>query len=57
MMRSKKGQSTLEYIIIFTVIVGAVWFAANTLIKGRVTNMLDHASGQAEKAVEHINFE
>ena len=53
----KKGQSTLEYIIVFTVIVGAVLFAANTLLRQRMQNILDHVSGQAETAVKHISFE
>jgi uncharacterized protein YpmB len=56
MFKRKKAQSTLEYIIIFTVIVGAILFAANNFIRGRMQNILDHASGQAEIAVKHINF-
>ena len=57
MSKCRKGQSTLEYIIVFTVVVGAVLFAANTFIKGRMQNMFNHATDQAEKAVNHINFE
>jgi len=56
MLRQKKAQSTLEYIIIFTVIVGAIILAANTFIRTRVQDMLNHTSDQAEKAVQHINF-
>lgn len=57
MLRPKKAQSTLEYIIIFTAIVGAVLLAANAIIKPKVTNILEHTATQAEKAVEHISFE
>lgn len=57
MARKNKAQSTLEYIIVFTVIVGAVLFAANSFIRGRVTNIIDHATSQAETAVRHINYE
>ena len=57
MFRVKKAQGTLEYIIILTVIVGAILWAANTLIRGRMQNILNHVSGQAETAVQHINFE
>jgi hypothetical protein len=57
MFRVKKAQSTLEYIIILTVIVGAILWAANTLIRGRMQNILNHVSEQAETAVNHINFE
>jgi uncharacterized protein (UPF0333 family) len=57
MLRSKKAQSTLEYIIVFTVIVAAILLAGNTFLRTRVNNILDHASGQAETAVNQINFE
>lgn len=57
MLSSKKAQSTLEYIIIFTVIVGAVLYAANTLIRQRMQNILDHVSNQAETAVKHVDFQ
>lgn len=57
MLRSKKGQSTLEYIIIFTVVVGAILFAANNMLKPRVNAMFDHVTNQAVTAVQHINFE
>lgn len=57
MLLQKKGQSTLEYIIIFTAIVGAVLAAANSFIKPRVSGMLDHVSSQAQTAVQHVNFQ
>ncbi|MDP2941491.1 MAG: hypothetical protein Q8N85_04490 [Candidatus Omnitrophota bacterium] len=57
MRRLKKGQSTLEYIIIFVAIVGAILYAAKQVIQPAVQNMLTRASDQAERAVNHINFE
>lgn len=57
MFRLKKAQSTLEYIIILTAIVGAILFAANNIIKGKVQNILTHVGDQAESAVGQINFE
>jgi len=57
MLNGKKAQSTLEYIITFTVIVGAILLAANTMIRGRMENILNHVSNQAEVAVKHINFQ
>ena len=57
MLTGKKAQSTLEYIITFTVIVGAILFAANTVIRGKMQNILEHVSNQAETAVKHINFQ
>jgi len=56
MLSGKKAQSTLEYIIIFTVIVGAILFAANTMVRGRVQNIINHVSTQMETAVNHVNF-
>ncbi len=57
MLMSKKAQSTLEYIIIFTAIVGAILLAANQIIKPKVQSMLEHVSNQAETAVKHVTFE
>jgi uncharacterized protein (UPF0333 family) len=57
MLRAKRAQSTLEYVIVFTVIVAAVIVAANGVIRQRVQGMLTHAATQAEAAVNHINFE
>ena len=57
MLRSRKAQSTLEYIIIFTAIVGAILLAANAVIKPKLGNIFEHVGNQAEKAVNHINFE
>jgi hypothetical protein len=55
-MRHQKAQSTLEYIIIFTVIIGAVLLFANATMRGKIGSILGHAANQTEKAVEHINF-
>jgi len=57
MLKQKKAQSTLEYIIIFTAVIGAILLAANTIIKPKMNNMLDHVATQAETAVSHVNFE
>lgn len=57
MLRAKKAQSTLEYIIIFTAIVGAVLLAANAIIKPKMQNIIEHTATQAETAVQHISFE
>ncbi|MDD5681434.1 MAG: class III signal peptide-containing protein [Candidatus Omnitrophica bacterium] len=57
MLRQKRAQSTLEYIIIFTAVVGAILLAANTIIKPKVTNMLEHVAGEAETAVSHVSFQ
>lgn len=56
MITSRKAQSTLEYILVFTAIIGAILVAANTIIKPRVTEMVDHVSTEAVNAVSHVNF-
>lgn len=56
MGKQKKGQSTLEYIIVFTVIVAAILFASNTFIRGRITEIINHTTQQAVEAVDHVNF-
>ena len=55
MLRKRKAQSTLEYIIIFTAIVAAILVVANAL-KPKITNMIGHASDEAVEAVEEIDF-
>lgn len=57
MLRSRKAQSTLEYIIIFTVVVAAILLAANTVIRNKMGNIITHVATQAETAVNHVNFE
>jgi len=55
MLRSNKAQSTLEYIIIFTAIVGAV-LIASSYVKGKVTSSLNHTADQLESAANKIDF-
>ena len=56
MLRQKRAQSTLEYIIIFTAVVGAILLAANTIIKPKMTSMLTHVADEAGNAVDHVSF-
>ena len=56
MLRHKKAQSTLEYIIIFTAVVWAILLAANTIIKPKINNMFEHVATEAENAVNHVSF-
>ena len=55
--KRKRGQSTLEYILVFTAIVGAIIFVANNVIKNRVQSVYTHMGDQLEAAGEHINYE
>lgn len=55
-MLKKKGQSTLEYILVFTAIIAGIIFAASKFIQPRVTGSLDHVSGEMKRQVEKIRF-
>lgn len=56
-MLTKKGQSTLEYVIILTAIVGAIIFAATSFMKPRVQDSLDHVTGTMNNTVQKIAFD
>lgn len=55
-MFGKKAQSTLEYIIVFTVIVAAVMLVANNAIRTKMQSILTHTAEQTEVAVKKIDF-
>ncbi|MFH0763262.1 MAG: hypothetical protein V1925_05185 [Candidatus Omnitrophota bacterium] len=55
-MFRKKGQSTLEYVLVLTAIVAAIIFAATKFIKPRVEESLDHVSQEMKSEVEKIQF-
>ena len=48
MLRQKKsrGQSTVEYLVIFGVVLAAVIIVATTLIQGRVTDIYGRAANR-----------
>lgn len=52
----KKGQSTLEYVIILTAIIAGVLIAAKSFVQPKVSSSLEHVSTQMETAVRNINF-
>jgi len=56
MLRLKRGQSTLEYVIVFTAIIAAIILFANTLMKQRVGDSLDHVSNQMQMQVQKIDI-
>jgi len=49
-MRSKKGQSILEYVIVLTVIVAAIAYAATTFIKPAVQKGFENSQETIEAA-------
>ena len=46
MFKTKKGQSTLEYVLIFTAIIAGIIFVANTYMKTRTEESI---TGVAQK--------
>lgn len=50
MLRKKKGQSSLEYIVIFSAIVVAILVLAYTKIKPAVSTLLDSAAAKITTA-------
>jgi len=54
-MLKRKGQSTLEYVLILTAIIAAVIAIAGT-VGGRVRESADHVTGEMLDQVERIQF-
>jgi Flp pilus assembly pilin Flp len=55
MKRSKRGQSTLEYVIILAVVIGAVIVIAKGL-KTRLTSSYDTLGTTMETKVKSVSF-
>ena len=53
-MRRRKGQSILEYVIVLTVIVAAIAYAASSFIKRAVQNALVDASTSITNATGRL---
>ena len=55
-MLNKKGQSTLDYLITFAVVVGALLYCAQTFLQPRVKDSMDKATKKMVDQVDKINF-
>ncbi len=55
-MLSRKGQSTLEYVIVLTAIIAVVIVVAGLGLKNTTQNSLNHVSEQMEIQVQKINY-
>jgi Flp pilus assembly pilin Flp len=55
-MSKRKGQSTLEYVIILTAIIAAIVFAAVTFLKPRVQSSLDNVTSQMQVGVQQLDL-
>lgn len=55
-MKRRKGQSTLEYVIILTAIIAGIIVAAQMFLKPKLEDSLEHATNQMQQGVERIQF-
>lgn len=55
-MLGKKGQSTLEYVIVLTAIIAVVIAFAGIFLRGKVQNSLEHVSQQMENQAQKISY-
>jgi type II secretory pathway pseudopilin PulG len=53
-MRRKRGQSILEYVIVLTVIVAAIAYAATKFIGPTVSRALERSGGSIDKASDQL---
>ncbi|MBU1366288.1 MAG: hypothetical protein KJ711_00545 [Candidatus Omnitrophica bacterium] len=50
----RKAQSTLEYVIILSVVIGSIMWAAAAVIRPAVRDSISHVSDQMEAQVQEI---
>ena len=55
MKKCRKGQSTLEYVIILAAVIGAI-IAVGALLRPRIENSYNGLSGKMENAVGNVVF-
>lgn len=56
MRKYRRGQSTLEYVLVLTAIIAGIILAATKFVRPRVENSVDHVSQQMENQVKKIDF-
>lgn len=56
MYAKRKGQSTLEYVLILTAVIAGIILAATQFVKPRVQGSLDHVSQEMQDQVKRIKF-
>lgn len=54
-LKDKKGQSTVEYVIVFTAIAAAVIFAAANIIRPAVNRVYNEAGAGIEDAANYFS--
>lgn len=56
-LKRKRGQSTLEYLLILTGIVAAIIVATQNVVKPTIGNIFNKVTNEAQNAVNHVNFQ
>ncbi len=56
MMKARKGQSTLEYVIILTAIIGVVIVFAGGVLKNKTKSSLEHVANEMDNQTQRITF-
>jgi len=56
-MFAKKGQSTLEYVLVLTAIIAAIVVVAMSVLRPRVNDSMTYVADQMNTAVHRINLE
>jgi uncharacterized protein (UPF0333 family) len=54
MLKKKKGQSILEYVIVLTAVIACILWAAKTFIKDTVEQGLKDATTAVETAADNL---
>ena len=56
MARNKKGQSTLEYVIVLAAIISAIIIFAKGTFTSRLGNALDNVTNQMQNVIGRIHY-
>ena len=56
MKRLSKAQSTLEYVIILSAVIGAIIVVANTILKPKLQGSYDNLTTKMQDKVNQVNF-
>ena len=56
MRRLRKGQSTLEYVIILSAVIGAIIVVANTVMKPKLTKSYEDLGGKMQEKISSVEF-
>ena len=54
MLRSRKAQSTLEYIVVFTIVVATIFVVAHGALRPAIVNLIEGAAGKVSNAAEQF---